>query len=71
MYVLSVGPVFGYYRTRDWNVPEIVLRAYRPIFRTYSGPVMYKYLGLFGVPEIETYFLVCCYYPEKIGPVRE
>jgi hypothetical protein len=70
VYALSVGPVFCYYASRDWEIPDAVWEAYRPVCCTVPGSVIAKYLNLFGISDIETFFLISAYYPER-NRVRE
>ena len=68
VYALSIGPVFAYYLSRDeFCLPDPVFRAYRPICRTVSPTIQYRYMRLWGVPDIVMYFILCDYFPEKGG----
>jgi hypothetical protein len=66
IYVLSIGPVFSYYLSRDEEIPPIVFRAYYPMGR-YAPPAMLcNYIASWGVPDIVVYFVLCDYHHEEV-----
>jgi hypothetical protein len=56
VYALSVGPVFGFCRWRETGGP-LLAEIYQPLFALAPGSVTSRYLGLFGVSEVEAFFM--------------
>jgi hypothetical protein len=56
-YPFSVGPVFAYYRQAETRAPIAFYYAYWPLFHVVPSSVLTGYLKLWGVSEIEAFFM--------------
>ena len=56
LYPLSVGPVLAHYR--ETGAPEWCA-IYRPLFRNVPSSVIGWYLNIWGISDIEAFFMLC------------